>query len=295
MTPLAGKVLSANPFAPPPPPLVLSAEASPEGTNRALPGGGGRGGGGGGGGGYGGVGGDGDSGGGVPEGGEASGAASAPAVDTDLAVADLDSSVGDGSSSNGDNRGEDGRGTTIGRGGGSTSTSTSNGGSNGNGGGGDSGGGTSRAPSFTFDGSVFRDAGRLFGAHVGGKTYTFGKQRVEVALRKPGGLRLGIWRPPFDEREERDRLKERGTAASETVLREEDRWGGGGAGALSFVACLSHLIIGHASFRDGAPFLLLIETPPTFGRSVRFFRILHYKKNAHLVSLALWPPEDRWC
>ena len=28
-------------------------------------------------------------------------------------------------------------------------------------------------------------------------------------------------------------------------------------------------------FRDGAPFLLLIETPPTFGRSVRFFHILH--------------------
>ena len=28
-------------------------------------------------------------------------------------------------------------------------------------------------------------------------------------------------------------------------------------------------------FRDGAPFLLLIETPPTFRRSLRFFRVLH--------------------
>ena len=28
-------------------------------------------------------------------------------------------------------------------------------------------------------------------------------------------------------------------------------------------------------FRDGAPFLLLVETPPTFRRSVRFFRSLH--------------------
>ena len=28
-------------------------------------------------------------------------------------------------------------------------------------------------------------------------------------------------------------------------------------------------------FRDGAPFLLLVETPPTFGRSVRVFCILH--------------------
>ena len=28
-------------------------------------------------------------------------------------------------------------------------------------------------------------------------------------------------------------------------------------------------------FRDGAPFLLLIETPTTFGRSLRFFHILH--------------------
>ena len=28
------------------------------------------------------------------------------------------------------------------------------------------------------------------------------------------------------------------------------------------------------SFRDGAPFLLLTETPPTFGRSLRFFHVL---------------------
>ena len=28
-------------------------------------------------------------------------------------------------------------------------------------------------------------------------------------------------------------------------------------------------------FRDGAPFLLLVETPPTFGRSLRSFRLLH--------------------
>ena len=29
------------------------------------------------------------------------------------------------------------------------------------------------------------------------------------------------------------------------------------------------------SFRDGAPFLLLLETPPTVGRSLRCFYILH--------------------
>ena len=34
-------------------------------------------------------------------------------------------------------------------------------------------------------------------------------------------------------------------------------------------------------FRDGAPFLLLIETPPTFGRSLRFFHI-YYIENACL-------------
>ena len=28
-------------------------------------------------------------------------------------------------------------------------------------------------------------------------------------------------------------------------------------------------------FRDGAPFLPLIETPPTFGRSLRRFHVLH--------------------
>ena len=40
-----------------------------------------------------------------------------------------------------------------------------------------------------------------------------------------------------------------------------------GGGKYSFLVCLSHLIIDHASFRDGAPLLLLTETPSTFGRS----------------------------
>ena len=54
----------------------------------------------------------------------------------------------------------------------------------------------------------------------------------------------------------------------------EGREGGGGGG--SFFAYLSHLTIDHASLsRRGAPFLLPISTPPTFGRSVRFFRIFH--------------------
>lgn len=68
---------------------------------------------------------------------------------------------------------------------------------------------------FSFDGEVFRDARRLFSGHLGGKSYHFGKQRVEVVLRRPGGFRLGIWRPPVDEREEREREKEKGKAASE--------------------------------------------------------------------------------
>lgn len=72
-------------------------------------------------------------------------------------------------------------------------------------------------PAFSFDGEVFHDPSRLFGAHLGGKSYSFGRQRVEVVLRKPGGLRLGIWRPPLDEREEREREKEKGKAASEII------------------------------------------------------------------------------
>lgn len=68
---------------------------------------------------------------------------------------------------------------------------------------------------FSFDGEVFRDARRLCGGHIGGRSYHFGKQRVEVVLRRPGGLRLGIWRPPIDEREEREREKEKGKAAAE--------------------------------------------------------------------------------
>ena len=50
-----------------------------------------------------------------------------------------------------------------------------------------------------------------------------------------------------------------------------------GGGAHSFVACLSHLAIDHASLsrRSTVPTPTPRETPPTFGRSLRFFHILH--------------------
>ena len=60
--------------------------------------------------------------------------------------------------------------------------------------------------------------------------------------------------------------------------------GVGGRG-YSFVACLSLLAFDHA-----APFLFLIETPPTFGRSVRFFHILH-----RICLLILSPPSFTVC
>ena len=41
--------------------------------------------------------------------------------------------------------------------------------------------------------------------------------------------------------------------------------------------------------RDGAPFLLLLEASPTFGRSVRFFQILHKKKKKMLCFCVLFP------
>ena len=37
-------------------------------------------------------------------------------------------------------------------------------------------------------------------------------------------------------------------------------------------------------FRDGAPFLLLVETPPTFGRSLRFIHIRHRNRSLILSS-----------
>ena len=88
-------------------------------------------------------------------------------------------------------------------------------------------------------------------------------------------------------------------------------------GGCSFVVCLSHLPVDHACplstvgrgctvlllgfwlvkwpltarpFRDGAPFLLLLETPPTFGRSVHFFHVKHAKRLAHLFSLSFLLP-----
>ena len=56
--------------------------------------------------------------------------------------------------------------------------------------------------------------------------------------------------------------------------------GGGGqkgvGGAYSFVACLSHLTIDHASFRDGAPFLLqhLQHLGAHYGSSIYYIKIV---------------------
>ena len=52
-------------------------------------------------------------------------------------------------------------------------------------------------------------------------------------------------------------------------------WGGGG-GTHLLLALVIRPLTTHP-FRDGAPFLLLIGTPPTFGRSLRFFYTLHVK------------------
>ena len=51
--------------------------------------------------------------------------------------------------------------------------------------------------------------------------------------------------------------------------------GRGGGGAYSFVACLCHLTIDHASLSRRSTVLLPVERRPTFGRSSRFFHILH--------------------
>ena len=50
----------------------------------------------------------------------------------------------------------------------------------------------------------------------------------------------------------------------------------GRGGTYLFVACLSHSTIDHTSIRDVAPFLLQIDTPPTFGRSLSCFHIVHF-------------------
>ena len=64
------------------------------------------------------------------------------------------------------------------------------------------------------------------------------------------------------------------------VVLEKKDWGGlgkdaggGGGGAYSFVAHLSHLTIDHASRlrRSTVPTATVIETPPAFGCSLRFF------------------------
>ena len=41
-------------------------------------------------------------------------------------------------------------------------------------------------------------------------------------------------------------------------------------------------------FEFGEPFLVLLETPSTFGRSVRFFHILHGKKKRLPYLLPVW-------
>ena len=59
--------------------------------------------------------------------------------------------------------------------------------------------------------------------------------------------------------------------------RREGRAGGGGGegGGTHVLLALVICPLTMHPFRDEAPFLLLIETPPTFGLSLRFFHILH--------------------
>ena len=54
-------------------------------------------------------------------------------------------------------------------------------------------------------------------------------------------------------------------------------------GRYSFFARLGHMTIDHASLSRRSTFLLLIETPPTIGRSSRCFHILHTTRNFWLV------------
>ena len=62
------------------------------------------------------------------------------------------------------------------------------------------------------------------------------------------------------------------TVHGPSVIAMEGGAGGGGRGAYSFVACLSHLTTDHAFLsRRSAPFLLLLETTPTFRRPLRIF------------------------
>ena len=65
-----------------------------------------------------------------------------------------------------------------------------------------------------------------------------------------------------------------------------------GEGAYSFVGRRTHSLLALLirplithPFRDGAPFLLLIETPPTFGSSFRFF--LHITHTNCLLILGI--------
>ena len=60
-------------------------------------------------------------------------------------------------------------------------------------------------------------------------------------------------------------------------------WGRGAGRTHLLLALVIGLLTMYPS-RDGAPFLLLIETAPTFGRSVRFFHILHGKLFVYLLS-----------
>lgn len=53
-----------------------------------------------------------------------------------------------------------------------------------------------------------------------------------------------------------------------------------GGGACSSVAVVSRFTVDHATLlRRGTPFLLFLATPPTFCRSLRFFRILLVHKS----------------
>ena len=111
---------------------------------------------------------------------------------------------------------------------------------------------------YTLDGGLIGNTTLLWFVWVAGRTFCSGKKKFFLAIFPCLGVFCGI------------------------------KTGGGGTHLL--LALVIWPSTTHP-FRDGAPFLLLIETSPTIGRSLRCFHILHtVEKKCWSYPLPAWPP-----
>ena len=123
--------------------------------------------------------------------------------------------------------------------------------------------------------SLRRSSGPFLGRFFG--CWTAAKRRAPTSADRPGlrgYTKTALYLPRLLGK--KSTFRDSGSLTCSSTRRYET--GGGGDERTHLLLALVVSSLTTHPFRDGAPLLLLIETPPIFGRSLRFLHILHRKR-----------------